>query len=450
MVSIVLIGTNYRRAGLALRERLASHPDHVQTLLRQLNSVYPNTESLIISTCNRFEVYLYRASHQRPDLADVLNLLARSSALEVSALETAFYCYRNEQAVKHLFQVACAMDSMLVGEPQIMGQVRHALDQARALGTAGTYLTRLFQDSLSLAKRVRQTADIAEGHFSLGSVAAEFADKIFGSLSEKTFLVLGAGKMGTNALQRLVANGAKEVFIANRDLVKARELASSLPTARAIEWDRVDECLTRANVVISCLSACEPVLTLDRIEKISVTRSGWPMLIIDLGLPRNVDPHVGQLPWVHLYDLDALGSVLDKNNDHRRQRLAACQDLLNEAVAAYQNWLQQRTVIPAIVGLRQKIHQIGREELARLAMREDAFTPEQWALVEKTVHRMIHKILHDPTAALNQAAGESRGAVYAGILQKLFDLPSTAEPVTGESVKAIDPPLSKPILHHLD
>jgi glutamyl-tRNA reductase len=449
-VSIVLIGTNYRHAGLALRERLASHPDHVQNLLHQLKTAFPNTETVVISTCNRFEVYLCRSSHQRPDSADILSLLAQSSELEISSLENAFYCYRNEQAVKHLFQVACAMDSMLVGEPQIMGQVRHALDEARNVGTAGTYLTRLFQDSLSLAKRVRQTADIAEGHFSLGSIAAEFADKIIGSLSEKTFLVLGAGKMGTGALGRLVANGAKDIFIANRDLVKARQLASSLPLAQAIEWDRVDECLTRANVVISCLAACEPVLTLDRIEKVSATRSGWPMLIIDLGLPRNVDPRIGQLSWVHLYDLDALGSVLDKNNDHRRQKLAACREIIDQAIIAYQNWQQQRTVIPAIVGLRKKIHQIGQEELARLAMREDAFTPEQWAIVEKAVHRMIHKILHDPTAAMNQAASESRGAVYAGILQKLFDLPSTAEPITGESVKAIAPQLSQPILNHLD
>jgi glutamyl-tRNA reductase len=436
-VSIILIGTNYRQADLALRERLAADPAHVRTILDRLKHAFHDFEAIVLSTCNRFEVYLWRSSHQRPDVEDVLKIIADTSGLATASLEKVFYCHRQEQAVAHLFRVACAMDSMLVGEPQIMGQVRRALDEARNYGTAGTYLTRLFQDSLALAKRVRQAADIAEGHFSLGSVAAEFADRIFGSLSEKTFLVLGAGKMGAGALGRLVVNGAKGVFIANRDQVKARQLADSLPLARVVEWNKVDQYLVRANVVICCLAACEPVLTLERIEKIASERAGWPMLIIDLGLPRNVDSRVGQLSWVHLYDLDSLGSVLEKNNEQRRQKLAACHQMIDQAVLDYQNWQQQRTLIPAIVSLRKKIHQIGDEELARLASHEKDFTPEQWALIEKTIHRVVHKVLHDPTTALNQAAQDSRGSVYAGILRKLFDLPADVNVSMNKSEQSI-------------
>lgn len=428
-MSIVLIGTNYRQADLALRERLAGDPECVRKILCRLKQTFTtNCEAVVLSTCNRFEIYLWRSSHQRPDVGDILTLVCELSGLPRALVEQIFYCRRHEQAVEHLFKVACAMDSMLVGEPQIMGQVRQALEQSRTLGTAGTYLIRLFQDSLSLARRVRRKACIAEGHFSLGSVAAEFADQIFGSHRDKTFLVLGAGKMGAGALQRLVADGARDVFIANRDRLKARQLSASLPVARAIGWEQIDEYLARADVVICCLAVEEPILTLERIEKIAQARSGWPMLIIDLGLPRNVDPRVGQLSWVYLYDLDRLGSVLEKNNEERREKLNACRTMIDQAVMSYQNWQQQRTVIPVIVSLRKKIHQIGREELARLAAHENEFTPQQWALMEKAVHRVIHKVLHDPTSALNQAAKESRSAVYAGILQKLFDLPSDSTP----------------------
>jgi glutamyl-tRNA reductase len=428
------VGTNHRRAGLEFRERLASKTDHAAKFLERLQGGFSDFEAVVLSTCNRFEVVLWRPSHARPDIPDILKLLSDFSDIPLSELEKVCYCYRRDEAARHVFRVVCGMDSMLVGEPQIVGQVRGALAEARKFGMAGTYLSRLVQNGLTLARKVRQVTGIAEGAFSLGSVAAEFADRIFGSLADKSFLVIGAGKMGTSALQRLMANGAREVLIANRDRMKSKTLADSLPGARAIGFNELESALARVDVVITCVSAAEPILTLEQIEGISPQRSGWPMLVIDLGLPRNVEPGIGGLSWVHLYDLDALGHALEKQNDWRRTRLEACAGLIDEAVGEYEAWQQQRTVSPVIVSLRQKIHRIGEEELARLASRTNAMTAAEWALVEKTVHRVIHKILHDPTAAMTQAAKDSRGAVYAGILQKLFDLESESAPTKEQKI----------------
>ncbi len=426
-MSLLLVGTNHRHANLELREHLASNTDVVGHFLEFLKGIYEDFEVIVVSTCNRFEIYVWRATHSRPDAEDLIKNIADLHRMPVQKIQECCYCYRQDQAVNHLFQVASAMDSMLVGELQISGQVSQALDLARKHQTAGLYLTKLFQTSLNLARRIRQQTDISEGHFSLGSVAGEFAEKVFGSLTEKTFLVLGAGKMGTGALQHLIANGAKEVFIANRDAVRARHLAGSLPSARAISWDQMPETLATVDVVISCVAVNDPVLTLDRFEAISARRSARPMLIIDLGLPRNVDPGIGQLPWVHLYDLDALGKVLEQHNDRRRTQLEQCRHLIEEAVTEYLHWQQRRTVMPAIVTLRRKIHDIGEQELQWLAGKLGHLEPRDWELIEKMVHRMVHKILHDPTTVVSEQARDQRGGVYAGILQKLFALKSGAK-----------------------
>lgn len=454
-MSLLLVGTNHRHANVELREHLASDSDVVGSFLDYLKSNYKDFEAIVISTCNRFEIYVWRMTHSQPDAEDLIKNIADLHRMPVQKIQECCYCYRQDQAVSHLFQVASAMDSMLVGELQISGQVAGALALAKKHETAGLYLTKLFQSSLNLAKRIRQQSDTSEGHFSLGSVAGEFAEKVFGTLAEKTFLVLGAGKMGTNALQHLIANGAKEVYIANRDAVRARHLAGSLPSARVVPWDRMPETLATVDVVISCLAVNDPVLIRDQFEAISSQRMARPMLIIDLGMPRNVDPEIGRLPWVHLYDLDALGKVLEQHNDRRRVQLEQCRHLIDDAVRGYQQWQQRRTVIPAIVTLRRKIHDIGEQELQWLAGKLDHLEPRDWELIETMVHRMVHKILHDPTTVVSEQARDQRGAVYAGILQKLFGLKAGSKteaslPKNSDDLKSIfadkkfsSPPVAK-------
>jgi glutamyl-tRNA reductase len=457
-MSLLLVGTNHRHANVELREHLANDRELVGQFLSHLKSIYENIEIIVISTCNRFEIYVWRTTHSHPDHEDLIKDIADLHRIPAQKIKDCCYCYRQDQAVTHLFRVTSAMDSLLVGELQISGQVADALNLARKHQTAGPYLTQLFQSGLNLAKKIRRQTDVSEGHFSLGSVAGEFAEKIFGSLSEKSFLVLGAGKMGTSALQHLIANGAKEVFIANRDMARARNLAGSLPCAQVVSWDRMEETLAKVDVVISCVAANEPVLTRRRFEKISDRRLGLPMLIIDLGLPRNVEGGIGQLPWVHLYDLDALGQVLEHNNDRRRTQLEQCRGLIEKAAGEYQQWQQRRTVIPAIVTFRRKIHDIGRQELQWLEGKLGNLAPEDWELIETMVHRMVHKILHDPTTEVSRQARDQRGTVYAGILQKLFalnpdlrkefPLPKGSDELNGSFKKFSSPPVSVgPILN---
>ncbi len=436
-MSLILVGTNYRFSPVELREWIITNQKRDEYWLEFFKQQFNDIEIVILSTCNRFEIYIWRMDRTNPDVKNVLALLAEQSDFSLEQFQQNFYYHRNTQAIKHLFRVTCSMDSMLIGEHQITGQVRNAYQLAQAKQTTGTYLSRLFQTALKLAKRMRNEADISTGHFSLGSVAVEFIDKTFGTIRNKKILVIGAGKMGTGTLTNLIANGAKSITLINRDITRARELAKSLPIVKTSKWENLQENLAQADVVISCIATDKPILTQSQINKLANARNNRPLMIIDIGLPRNIDPQIGKFAWIHLYDLNALENVLSEQNKKRRDTLAKYEYLIDEHIDEYMHWLNQQTVTPVISALREKLQSLAENELAWLdgKLSED-INPRDRRMIEQMTHRLIQKILHTPISAIREQTKHQRGNVYAGIVKKLFKLDNEHQQIAKPSVNS--------------
>ena len=347
-MSLILVGTNYRFSPLELREWIIANNKQAEYWLEYFKRKFADIEIVILGTCNRFEIYIRKPLAVKLDAKDILYSLAQEGNFPVEQFHQNFYCYRNSQAIRHLFRVSCAMDSMLIGEHQISGQVKKAYMLAQEKGTVSSYLARLFETSLKLAKRMRTEANISTGHFSLGSVAVEFITRTFGQFGQKKILVIGAGKMGRTVITNLIINGAKFVTLINRDILRAKEIGKSLPTVQIGSWDNLSENLISSDVIISCLSTDEPILRYSDINVLKEMRNNRPLLIIDLGLPRNIDSRVGELPWVHLYDLNVLEDILAEQNRKRREELAKYEYLIDVYVDEYINWLNQKTISPVI------------------------------------------------------------------------------------------------------
>ncbi len=421
-MSLILVGTNHQYSPVALREWIIANHKQSRYWLEYFKNKFSHIEIVVLSTCNRFEIYIRKTTHNTPDVKDILSCLAEQSGLPIEQFQRNFYCYRNVNAVRHLFRVACAMDSMLIGEHQITGQVRDAFQLAQKMGTTGTFITRLFQNSLKLAKRIRNEADISSGHFSLGSVAAEFVTRIFGTIKDKNIVIVGTGKMGANTLAHLIGSGAKNVTIINRDITRAKSLARSLPAVRVKPWSNLSDTLVDADVIITCIAADEPILRKTDMDKLAAIRTNQPMLIIDLGLPRNVEQQIGELPWIHLYDLNALETVLIEQNQNRKRELAKYEYLIDEYVDEYMHWLNMQTVVPVISALRSKLHNLAESELDWLDGKISDISAHDRELIEQMAYRLVQKILHEPLHTINEQTKNHRGNIYAGIVKKLFNL----------------------------
>ncbi len=422
-MSLILVGTNYRFSPLELREWIIANNKQAEYWLEYFKRKFADIEIVILGTCNRFEIYIRKPLTVKLDAKDILCSLAQEGNFPVEQFHQNFYCYRNSQAIRHLFRVSCAMDSMLIGEHQISGQVKKAYMLAQEKGTVSSYLARLFETSLKLAKRMRTEANISTGHFSLGSVAVEFITRTFGQFGQKKILVIGAGKMGRTVITNLIINGAKFVTLINRDILRAKEIGKSLPTVQIGSWDNLSENLISSDVIISCLSTDEPILRYSDINVLKEMRNNRPLLIIDLGLPRNIDSRVGELPWVHLYDLNVLEDILAEQNRKRREELAKYEYLIDVYVDEYISWLNQKTISPVICELRKKLHCLAENELARLNGKlSENVSAKDRQLIEQMAYRLTQKFLHDPISFINEQIKNRRGNIYAGIVKQLFNL----------------------------
>ncbi len=423
-MSLILVGTNYRFSPVQLREWLTVNQKREEHWLEYFSNKFRDIEVVVLNTCNRFEIYIWRTNRIKPDVQDILLSLASQSEFSLEQFQQNFYCYRTSQAAKHLLRVACSMDSMLIGEHQIAGQVRSAFLLAQKKQTIGTYLSRLFQTALKLAKRLRNEADISTGHFSLGSVAVDFITKTSGQLHDKNILIIGAGKMGKNTLAHLISKGTQSVTLINRDIKRAREIANMFsPVVSIGNWKNLSDELTNADIVISCLAVDKPIITRKDVEHLSTSRADKPILIIDLGLPRNIDARISRLPWIRLYDLSALESTLREQNKKRRDELAKYEYLIDQYLDEYMHWLNQQTVTPVIAALHNKFHSLAESELSWLNGKlSENISQRDRQMIEQMTYRLIQKILHEPITVINEQTKNQRGGIYAGIVKKLFKL----------------------------
>jgi glutamyl-tRNA reductase len=422
-MTLVLIGVNHKTAPIELRERIAIPRDELPEATRALAAVPGVSECMIVSTCNRVEML---ASVESPD-TDLKGFLHRHFGLDPSLLAAHIYEQHDRDAVRHLFRVASSLDSMVVGEPQILGQVKEAFAVARASGTVAGQLEHLLQSAFAAAKKVRSETEIGSNSVSIASVAVELARKIFGSLQGRTVFLVGAGKMSELAARHLVQQGAGAILVSNRTQERARVMAEEFK-GRVIPFEKLYEAASEADIVISSTGAPHPIFRREHGQAFMQRRKNRPMFFIDIAVPRDVDPEMGKLEGVFVYDIDDLQAVAAAHMAERSRVASDAETLIAGEVERFQQRQRTVNVAPAIVALQRQAEEIRLTELKRVQARLGSLSAEQVAAVEALTRGLVNKFLHPPMQALKQAAREGNAARLDALCDA-WSVPSAADVV---------------------
>jgi len=393
-MSILLVGVNHKTAPVEIRERLAFNDEACAEGLRRLVDGVIVREGLIVSTCNRVEILSATASEQLEfGTGRLTQFLDTSGCLPTGFLDTHLYRHTDEDAVRHLFRVASSLDSMVVGEPQVLGQVRHAYSLAVEAGTAGRVLNRLVHHTFRVAKRVRSETGIAANAVSISYMAVELGKKIFDTLKGCTVMLIGAGEMAELSARHLVNAGVSRVVIANRTEETARQVADEFGGI-SVPLEQMDQFLAESDVVICSTGAPDYILTAERTRKALERRRNRPTCLIDISVPRNIDPSAGNIPNVFLFDIDDLESVISSNIREREREAERAELIVQSEVMQFQQTLRLLDVGPSIGALREKLRDVARAEMARQRKRLGPLTKEQEAAIESLLMSTVNKISH--------------------------------------------------------
>jgi glutamyl-tRNA reductase len=408
-MTLALIGVNHKTAPIALREKIAIGRDELAETTRALAATPGVTECMIVSTCNRVELL----AAVEGDAVPIAAFLSRHFGIDASVLAPHLYEYRDREAVSHLFRMAASLDSMVVGEPQILGQVKEAFAVARAAGTISAQLEHLLQSTFAAAKRARSETGIGSNSVSIASVAVDLARKIFGSLEGRTVFLVGAGKMSEIAARHLVQQGAGAILLSNRTAERARRMAEEFQGAvvpEVIEFGQLYEAASRADIVISSTGAPHPIFRPEHGQAFLHKRRNRPMFFIDIAVPRDVDPQMNKLDGIFVYDIDDLQQVAVAHMEERSRQAIDAEALIAAEVDRFHQRQRTVNVAPAIVALQRKAEEIRVAEIERLHSRLGVLTAEQLAAVEALTRGLVNKFLHPPMQALKQAAREGDSA----------------------------------------
>jgi glutamyl-tRNA reductase len=421
-MSIILIGVNHKTAPVEIRERFAFDDAACAAGLRALVDGEVVREGLIVSTCNRVEI-LSATANEQIDLGAgrVTQFLDTSGSLPPGFLKDHLYRHQDEEAVRHLFRVASSLDSMVVGEPQVLGQVRHAYSLAVEAGTAGRILNRLVHHTFRVAKRVRTETGIAASAVSISYMAVELGKKIFGSLKGSTVMLIGAGEMAELSAKHLVNAGASRVLIANRTENAARQLANQIGAATTVPFEQLDEHLHEADLVVCSTGAPNYVLTEAHVRKATARRRKRPTCLIDISVPRNIDPATAKVRNVFLFDIDDLENVISSNIREREREAERAELIVQSEVMQFQQSLRLMDVGPSIGALREKFQDVARAEMVRQRKKLGSLTKEQEAAVESLLMSTVNKIAHPLMNQMRRLYGTSE-ADAAPAPADLFDL----------------------------
>jgi len=428
---ILLYGVNHQSAPLDLRERLVVPEGDLVSAVTRLMAGGGVQEGLILSTCNRTEILALGSGAAAE--AEVRGFLLRHGGVPADELDRHAYLHVDRDAVRHLFRVACSLDSMVVGEPQILGQVKEAYAAAVAAGGLKTVLDGLMQRAFAVAKKVRTETGIARMPVSIAHAAAARAREIFGDLGGRSVVILGAGKMARIAARQIASGGVLSVTVLNRSYQRGAELALELG-GEALSWDRMPDVLERADIVIVSTGALHHVVTPEDAQRVSRARRGRPVFFLDLAVPRNVDPRVNHVENVYLYDIDDLKEVADAGLRERRNEARQAEAMVERETAAYLDWVRALEVDPTIVALRGHLHALGAAELDRFRSRFGDLTPEQRRAVEDYGASLMNKVLHHPIQALKRSVARPGASQLVAFLREAFGLeePSMPEPSPSE------------------
>ena len=417
-MAVIVIGVSHHGAPLDVRERLAFRPHEVLPALEQLRDSAGVLEGVLLSTCNRTELYLVEGEEQSATagwalLSDRLGEAASGYG----------YVRRDREAAAHLFRVAAGMDSMVVGEAQIHGQVRDAWETSRP--ASGAVLNRLFQSALLVGGRVRSETALGHGAMSVSSAAVQLAKKIFGSLNGRRAMVLGAGEMAELALASLQHEGVRAAVVANRTFERAEVLATRYG-ATAVHYEAAWSALAEVDLLLCSTAAPRPVVTVERVREAVDRRGDRPLCILDIALPRDVEPPVGKLANVFLYDLDDLRTMVNASVERRRGELPAAESVITEEVEKFWQWVAGLAAVPVLTQFRQEMNRLRERELAAALRRLPDLTPAQRDAVEHLSQSLMNKFLHEPTVRLRAAAANGRGLGVVDVARYLFALDNRA------------------------
>ncbi len=419
---ILVVGLNHRTAPVEVRERVAFDAQLVGQALKRLQSLPAVKEGVILSTCNRVEVIAASSDVETASREIKDFLTEQESVRSAGGLDDHLYTYAGDGAVRHLFRVAASLDSMVVGEPQILGQLKDYYLAAQEAGTVGTILHRLFHRSFSVAKRVRTETGIASRAVSVSSVAIELAKRIFDRLEDKTVMLIGAGKMGDLVARHLQRSGVSSLMVTNRTFERAVELAAQF-RGNPIRFEDYPRYLKLADLVIGCTGSPEVLLRRESVAEVLRERKQKAMFFIDIGDRRNFDPRINEMDNIYLYNIDDLEAVAKENLKGRTSELKKAEEIVDEEVAGFLRWLVSLGQVPTIVALRQKLEEIRRAELEKsLSTSLKGLSEKERQALEDMTSAMISKILHAPITRLKKQPEEQEEALYIEALKKLFGL----------------------------
>lgn len=426
-MKLTVISINHRTAPVELRERLAIDETRFAEAVARLRRSFPVAELTIVSTCNRVEWYVARPIEQPPDVDELLNLIGSLCNVPVDELAAATITRENRDAVEHLFRVVSGLESMVLGEPQILGQVRRAYEQASANNVVGPVLHTLFQTALATGKLVRSETGIDEGRVSIGSAAVDFARQIFDSFTDKVVVGIGAGEMAKLTLQHLLALKPKKLWLTNRTTDRAHDLAQRLNISGerggVRHFDDLDQLLAEADIVLTSTAAPEPFITAERFKPLEKRRRGRPLFILDIAVPRDVSQDVTSISNVYLYDIDDLQHVVEETHEKRTHHAQRAQVMVREAAEGCMLHIQNHDIGRMVLALRTRLHDIGKVEQDRTLARMRTADPEQIEhLLQEHTQRLINKVLHLPLRQLDRRQPASALGFFAAALTKLFDL----------------------------
>jgi glutamyl-tRNA reductase len=419
-MQLVLIGMNHKSAPLDIRERLQLSCGEEDRPLPALMCHADIREALYLATCNRVEV-LARVADGEGAVEGLKTFIYRQGNLSVAEMDRCLYIYRDLEAVRHLFRVTSSLDSMIMGEPQILGQMKDAYRMAVDTGTTGILLNRLSHHAFRVAKRVRTETGIAGNAVSVSYAAVELAKKIFGDLKRRTILLIGAGEMSELAARHLLRQGVGAIHIANRTYARAEEMAAEFQGV-PVAFEKFSELLPEVDIVIASTGAPGYIMSAEMVASAFGRRRNRPLFLIDIAVPRDIDPAAGDIDNVYLYNIDHLQDVVDTNREVRRAEAMKAEEIIAEEVAVFESWYNALAVVPTIVSLREKMEGIMKGELEKSSSWMRNLNEEERNRVEILTASIINKILHDPMTGLKEESRDKDALPFVAAVRRLFNL----------------------------
>jgi len=417
-MNLAIVGINHRTAPVEVRERMSIPESRLREAVDDLVHREGIQEGMILSTCNRVEVIASARDHVAAEPV-IRRFLADHHQCNLAQYENHFYQHHQRQAIEHLFRVASSLDSMIVGEPQILGQLKQAYSAAREAGALNGTLNEITLQALAVARKVRRNTAIGASAVSVSYAAVELARKIFGDLTGKTILVVGAGKMSEIAARNLIRSGAGAIWVANRTYERAVELARAFQGS-AIHFEQMFDHAEKADIVICSTAAPHYVIHRKQAEHWLAMRKNRPMFFVDISVPRNVDPAINELDNAFVYDIDDLGQVVNANKKQREREAVWAEQIIQEEVQKVMRRLASREIVPTIVALEHRLENIRENELERYRGRLNDLTPQQREAVDALTHGILNKILHGPITELKSGVGHPEQSSLVLLVRKMF------------------------------